>query len=140
MEEDERIPIKYNDSTKHVNAYLVEAQTLEGLSGAPVFVDRTTRVKLSSGEIIKASAWTSLLGIWQAAWDAPPTEILGAGRPSGTRVPVGMGLVVPAYRIIEVLEKQELKDMRNKIYDEIELQGAAVSDSAPPTTDDNRHK
>jgi hypothetical protein len=112
-DEQERIPLKRGCSSPiiRVVAHLVEAQTLNGLSGSPVFVQcyiklvnsRATRAKwgvdpLTCGEI-------KLFGIYQGAWDAEPGEILAADRglDGSTRVPVGMGLVVPAEKLIELI-------------------------------------
>ena len=61
--------------------HLVEISNLSGLSGAPVFV-RTDDNELK------------LLGVWQGSWDSG-----GANQ----RVPVGMGIVTPAYRLAELL-------------------------------------
>jgi hypothetical protein len=88
-------------------AALVEAQTLEGLSGSPVF----TR---------KGEKWALfLLGIYQSAWDGRPGEVLEKDRNlsgKGFRVPVGMGTVVPAWKIIDILDYAELKEPRTKAW------------------------
>jgi hypothetical protein len=89
------------------DSYLVESQSLSGLSGAPVFV-RVSGHHISD-DLIKhnpdvpvhelghaIAQWhIYLIGIWQGAWDAPPGEVIGAERGKNIRVPVGMGVVVP---------------------------------------------
>ena len=46
-----------------------------------------------------------MLGIYVGAWDGAPGEILSRERDfkGGIRVPVGMGIVVPAQKIIELI-------------------------------------
>lgn len=115
--DDEPIPVCNGDKTIHVNGYLVEAQTLHGLSGAPVFVEQTWRLKIDDDQVAKVDTWTSLLGVWQAAWAAPPDDILARemGQKTGVAVPVGMGIVVPAIRIVELLDTPDLAKMRDKL-------------------------
>lgn len=115
--DDEAIPVCNGDKTIHVNGYLVEAQTLHGLSGAPVFVEQTWRHKIADDQVAKVDTWTSLLGVWQAAWAAPPDDILARemGQKTGVAVPVGMGIVVPAIRIVELLDTPDLAKMRDKL-------------------------
>jgi len=103
--------------TRYVSSYLVEAQTLDGLSGSPVFVRPSVDIALTtvSGRQIVARSPRNeiyLLGLWQAAWNAPPTEVLSVAGRGNVIVPVGMGVVVPVMQIVEILERQELVDQR----------------------------
>ena len=110
--EDEPIPIKdwrdpTGQKTIRTKAYLVESQSLSGLSGAPVFV-RASNQHVSD-EMIRWNPGVSphdmgdavamwhlrLIGIWQGAWDAPPADVLGAEHGKGIRVPLGIGEVIP---------------------------------------------
>jgi hypothetical protein len=132
MSWEEKIPIKdWRDherkKTVQTDAYLVESQSLAGLSGAPVFVRAANQIvsdemvrdnpDIHPGEMGDAVAmWhLHLLGVWQGAWDAPPDEVLGAELGKEVRVPVGMGVVVPADHIHGILEGAELKAMRGSI-------------------------
>lgn len=137
----ERIPVQNWDGpgeTKRVEGYLVEAQTLQGLSGSPVIARRSVRVKKAEGEVsgVEPSGFGAifLLGLWQGAWDAPPGEVLSTRMPGSSgsvRVPVGMGVVVPSYKILEVLCSPELSNERKKVQQE----GAATSrEIVLPTT------
>jgi hypothetical protein len=129
--DEEPVPIKdWRDpegkKTILTNAYLVESQSLSGLSGAPVFV-RVTNQHVSN-EMIEANPHLSpdqmgdavamwhlhLIGIWQGAWDAPPGEVLGSERGENVRVPVGMGVVVPIDHIHYILANDELTAMRRE--------------------------
>jgi hypothetical protein len=129
--DEEPIPIKdWRDPTGQktilTRAYLIESQSLSGLSGAPVFV-RATNHHVSD-ELIKWNPGVSpdemgdavamwhihLIGIWQGAWDAPPADVLGAERGKGIRVPVGMGVVTPIDYVHNILGNDELTAIRKK--------------------------
>jgi hypothetical protein len=120
MAPDEEIPVRNRRTGKIAGSrgYLIEAQTLEGLSGSPVFVRYTNPTAMSSG-IGRVVAYTDtvyLLGLWQGAWDGMAEDTLAAefGR-SEMRVPVGMGITIPARRILEVLELPSLKIGREEV-------------------------
>jgi hypothetical protein len=64
-----------------------------------------------------------LLGLWQGAWEAPPDEVRAA-QSNMTAVPVGVGIVAPARRIVEVLSLPEVKAMRDETLAASELPAA----------------
>jgi len=112
----EPIPLRNRITGKLIEteAYLIEAQTLEGLSGAPVFVHQVVDLVIPSLEKVpdvldvvmhypKAIGIVKLLGLYTGSWDGEPGTILEADRNfrGGMRVPVGMGTVVPTKKIIE---------------------------------------
>lgn len=112
----ENIPVEGHPDG--VSAYLVEAQSLDGLSGSPVFARRSVRVKERDDEdtgvppLAYGALW--LLGLWQASWLAPAESVFGPGQMEGAVIPAGMGVVVPAERILEVFDLPELKQMRER--------------------------
>jgi hypothetical protein len=128
---EEPIPIKdWRDpegkKTILTNAYLVESQSLSGLSGAPVFV-RVSNHHISNEDIeanphlsqhqmgdVVAMWHLHLIGIWQGAWDAPPGEVVASERGKSIRVPVGMGVVVPIDHVHHILANEELTAIRKK--------------------------
>lgn len=124
---DELIPIRdRNNKLTQVSGYLVEMTNLSGLSGSPVFVrssipvasdrieilDGTPRLTGSAAFISAPSIDVSLLGVWVGSWDARPSDVHGANSPHGVRVPVGLGTVIPAQRILEILEDDGLSKHR----------------------------
>ncbi len=125
---EEKIPvIDWDDPTeqsiRYIEAYLVQTPSLPGLSGSPVLVRLTIDIPievpkdciLKEGEYIRTRLSTThvkLLGIWHGAWKRPPSELWGIGQ--NVTVPVGMGIVTPAEKIIEVLEMDELVEKRKK--------------------------
>ena len=126
---DERIPIEdWTDPERRrrisVEGYLVESQSLSGLSGSPVFVRPQYYLNFSGllsrrdGQgpmdelVIGARDPVKLLGVWQGAWDAPADEVLSAGTGKNMRVSIGVGIVVPSQRIVEILEAPDVSQFR----------------------------
>jgi hypothetical protein len=157
---EEKIPVRAPNKPEGrelVDGYLVEAQTLSGLSGSPVFIRPSIRLAMQGtrdspdGEkeqldLLAYREHVKLMGLWQAAWDAPAGEVLTAEHGRQNVVPVGMGIVVPASRIVEVLEMPILKGPRDaarrvrELHNIAEPQstGAGVSGrSDRPSTDAN---
>jgi hypothetical protein len=141
----EKIPLQDRSTGEiiEVEAYLVEAQTLEGLSGSPVFIQQFIQVPgLMTPQGGGAAAYgdSKILGVYQGAWDARPGEILAADRNlqgQNQRVPVGMGIVVPGERIIELInDDPEFNTTREDVRRERLRRLAASSDTAfsPPTS------
>ena len=149
----EKIPVrnwKDRGKTLFCDGYLVETHSLDGLSGSPVFVrptmpfasvapgmplaPDTPRELLRKITGVGARFEPLLLGLWQGSWDAPPDEIVAIQSGKDVRVSVGMGIVVPAERIIELLEQDEMKKARAEAKDKAAASRAAGLDVASPAT------
>ncbi|MFC1918605.1 hypothetical protein ACFLWW_01340 [Chloroflexota bacterium] len=97
---DEKIPTSMGE----IEAYLIEARSIGGLSGSPAFVYETTN--LGSGSF-------HFLGLMHGHWDIPGKkrgfveDIYSAGT-----INVGIAIVVPAPKILEVLNQPELVEQR----------------------------
>jgi len=147
----EKIPVKnWKDGEKTIfcDGYLVETHSLDGLSGSPVFVRPTMpfastapgmqlpsnapREFLRKITGVGARFEPLLLGLWQGSWDAPPDEIVAIQSGKGVRVSVGMGIVVPAERIIELLEQDEMKKARTEAKNKAAANRSAGLDAAFP--------
>jgi hypothetical protein len=124
MPSEEKIPVGKGDgsaNTEEVEAYLVEIHALSAASGSPVMIRPTLRHfvrDMESGGVSLAlsEGRDYLLGVWTAAWPGNPDKILGdaTGRRSTALVPVGMGLVISADKIIEVLSRGDLIEERRQ--------------------------
>lgn len=159
LPDDERIPIvDWTDPSRErrirVGGYLVESQSLSGLSGSPVFVRPEHEIDLSqhitfpggtpwlrkedSPAYAFARAQIRLLGVWQGSWEAPPDEVRAVqGRiAAGVKVPVGMGIVVPSARIVELLEESEVKKNRDEIHKITEMAAKPQAVARPKTSDE----
>lgn len=136
----EKIPVRdpITGIVSDVVGYLVEAQTLDGLSGSPVFARRRIDITPDAAPRLVYSR-VFLLGVWQGSWAEDPSQILVSDvtRRGNVRVPVGMGVVVPADRIMEILEMPKFVKKRDKVRKISKEQNAATLDSALPTTGEN---
>jgi hypothetical protein len=128
----EKIPIKdrIGGQPQKVEAYLVEAQTFEGLSGAPVFqremVAVTDLFPEHNGGPPMVATGAQLLGVYAGAWEGEPSATLATDRNWGPdkRIPAGMGVVVPGERILEIIMNDpELKHYREKIHQNRRAEG-----------------
>jgi hypothetical protein len=152
----EPIPIvdRITGKIEEVETYLIEAQTLDGLSGAPVLIHDMVSLDIfdfigppekdAQRHLPKAFGVTKFLGLYTGSWEAEPGKILAKDRNlrGGIRVPIGMGLVVPAKKIIDILKTDSVIVKNRKDYVERHKRGrAAVQDSAvlasPPASDAN---
>jgi hypothetical protein len=149
----ERIPINDRTTGKIIEAeaYLVEAQTLDGLSGSPVFTNEALEIAIVNqhhGAYPSAYGALVLLGIHVGAWEGAPGQILSKDRNfSGSiKVPVGMGVVVPAQKIVELISGDSgLMAYRKYRVNAVKSTTAATQDHAkqdaafavPPFDDEN---
>jgi hypothetical protein len=140
MPGDELIPVQDwlapqgSGKKRHVEGFLLELQNLKGLSGSPVFVRPTVEIeglRTEEGREFTARMLNReifLLGLWQSSWDAPPDEIMAIERGENIRVPVGMGVVVPADKILALLEIPQLEELRREQYAKWDAAEAAKPD------------
>jgi len=104
------------------DAYLIEARSIGGLSGSPVFVRKTVmiRTRRVDGEEIEqfdsflSGAGGSLcLGLAQGHWDVKESKINSPGVMHDQHgVNMGIAIVVPAFKILETLNRTELVNDR----------------------------
>jgi hypothetical protein len=100
-----------------IEGYLVQVPTMGGASGSPVWVRRTLTPILRRGDenlvsAIAGSIW--LLGLWHGAWEQDISKPLKQPQRT-TVIERGIGITIPAPRIMETLDKPELIAMRAKI-------------------------
>jgi hypothetical protein len=145
---DERVRIRVRDrmsgETIDAACHLVEAQTLDGLSGSPIFVHDFVKLKTGPHSSAGAFGTVRLLGLYQGSWDGEPGAILEADkdyRSGKIRVPIGRGLAVPGGRIRELLmDDPQLKGERLATVDVLKNETAAsmdVADSFQSERDEN---
>ncbi len=86
----------------HIDAYLVEARSVHGLSGSPVFIN--------------IGGLMFLLGLMHGHFDVENlTEDVVTEDADGTRgIHTGIGVVIPVEKIIETLNQPELIEKRRK--------------------------
>ena len=104
------------------DVFLVEARSIGGLSGSPVFVRHTHAIRVkkekdNSDDLLFANGpGITLLGLMHGHWDIRESEMnktsIVHDRQHG--VNMGIGIVVPAIKIYETLYNPELVKMRRK--------------------------
>jgi len=110
-------PIQTNEGLADV--YLIEARSIGGISGSPVFVRESVSFIAEEEDGRRVSITgigeTRLLGVIQAHWDVKENDINAfefAHNPKG--VNMGVALVVPAQKIVELMEHPDIAARRKK--------------------------
>jgi hypothetical protein len=100
---EERIPIR---NYGNMDAYLIEARSIGGLSGSPVFVLHHPG---------KSRLGLHLLGLVHGHWDVGPDQIIDVTREDASskdNINMGIAIVTPAKKIIETINRKELAAIR----------------------------
>jgi hypothetical protein len=115
MPSDDLIPVPRDDGSgiiDQISAYLVEMHALGGASGSPVFIRPTIRhmvedLRDQNPSLALSEGRDYLLGVWVAAWPGKSDQASSA-IVVGKWIPIGVGIVLPSDRIIEVLQDSAL--------------------------------
>ncbi len=97
------------------DAYLIEARSIGGLSGSPAFVRESP---FRGGRVY-------LLGLMHGHWDVPTDRMFDTAQDTDAenqRVNMGIAVVVPAWKILEVLNHDDLVAWRRERDQERESQ------------------
>ena len=123
----------------YADVYLIEARSIGGLSGSPVFARPTIRLKLA-GPRRKGNAFlgvgdgTTLLGLMHGHWDIREEQknraFYDQDRKHG--VNMGIGIVVPAVKILETINREELVAIRKEGERLVSRSMVPGTDSAKP--------
>jgi hypothetical protein len=120
------------------DVYLVEARSIGGLSGSPVFVRPTAGIGLPFGThktiegLIALTDRVKLLGLMHGHWDVKESEINNA-RLSHDRkrgVNYGIAIATPAIKIIETINRPELIRIRMRNDEKLKQSNVPGMDSA----------
>ncbi len=124
-------------------AHLIEARSIGGLSGSPVFVSRTMFFPSFEKALEDEGAGfvhgrvagpIHFLGLMHGHWEIDPSRIndpvTHTTSPADVGVNVGIALVVPSEKILEIFNQPRLVEMRKKTEDHaISEQGTTTPDS-----------
>jgi hypothetical protein len=103
---EEPVPTSFGN----VDAYLVEVRSIGGLSGSPVFVwsagPRIIGNERSGGGVF------AMLGLVHGHWDIPHDAASPDTGFESERLNVGIAVVVPAHRVLEVFDHPTLAARR----------------------------
>lgn len=120
MNLDERVPVydEQKKATELSEVFLIEAHGINGLSGSPVFARQTRSITYPTDHgletVLVPSNNLDLLGLFSGAWYLPPDAAVAATHRAKAEniVPVGVGMVVPAQKLVEILEMRDVKAAR----------------------------
>jgi hypothetical protein len=126
----------------YANVYLVEARSIGGLSGSPVFARPTIDMHLQGikgAEKLTVHALAPdmiLLGLMHGHWDVQESEMNNPTIAHDKRgVNLGIGIVVPAAKIMEVINQPMLKKFRNDLEQTVLTSKVPGTDSAKSDDD-----
>lgn len=96
-------------------AYLIEARSLGGISGSPVFVHTLPYPSRRENKIV-FGYMMYLLGLIHGHWDtrSPEGDLLGDDFDRVSSVNMGIALVVPASKILEVIMRSDREKQRKE--------------------------
>ncbi len=135
----------YTKYAGYIDAYLVEARSISGLSGSPVWVHMPPW-RIIDGEVVQTEgAQYYLLGLMHGHFDVRNLneDMVLEDTENGRGINTGIGVVVPGQKILDVIERPELEKARREIVKELRKRKGAtadlavVEDKALPTTDEN---
>lgn len=98
------------ENLSEIEAYIIEAISIGGLSGSPVF---TIKNEVPKGNF-KVERQLYLLGLLHGHWELPKEIIGQIDDGSRDKINTGLAIVIPADKILEVLEYEDLKKEREE--------------------------
>lgn len=132
----ERVPIT-NWVTPDIEAYLIECRSIGGLSGSPVFAQRSIKVQkieVSGREPLAAGA-LFLMGLMHGHWDLPDDSHVVSWTDqwkTRERINMGVAMVIPAHQILEVLTQPDLKNRELEAEHELSNRHSGVLEGGSP--------
>lgn len=125
------------------DVYLFEARSIGGISGSPVFVRETLDVNVNrlDGATARLSglAGRHCLGLVHGHWDIgveKMNEALLDIDQGDKGVNLGIGIVTPAYKILETLKHPEMVEKMRKAEDKFRSENLAKLDSVEDNIED----
>ena len=121
----EKVPVKIDGCGVESEVYLVEARSLGGLSGSPVFVRETVYLTGMAGEgndrrrvEMQIPGAFFLFGVMHGHWNVKMEDSneIELPPPKKDELPLNLGVAVvtPAKRILEILNRPELVEERRR--------------------------
>jgi hypothetical protein len=115
-----------------MEVYLAEGRSIGGLSGSPVFARHTVRIggladSQGDPQHISGLGHLHFLGLMHGHWDLP----IGVLAEQAEAVNMGISIVVPAKKILEVIYHPELVALREKQDETIQKENLPKSDFIP---------
>jgi Trypsin-like peptidase domain len=131
--------------TGPMDAYLIEARSIGGLSGSPVFVNFGSWRVYGNQSKLYSGYGGALLGLMHGHFDVKDlnSDVVTDEDGTTTGIHSGIGVVVPASKITETLMQDDLKKLRADLAARQNQQSTVTADfaageeDAPPASDAN---
>lgn len=109
---DEPVPVQ---KFGNIEAYLIEARSIKGLSGSPVFVLKPTGLQLGEYTVLRSNMNIHFMGLIHGHWDLEPGESVDIEDSEGGNdsVNIGIAIVIPAKKILETVNQPKLVQWRD---------------------------
>jgi hypothetical protein len=122
-----------------IDAYLVEARSIGGLSGSPVFVYldnmRTGTIILGGNQKTPGFGGRAyyLLGIMHGHFDGNESEFDNVAQDitGNGRINMGIGIVIPATKLLEIINQPRLSEFRQLVLNKYKERQHPPSDTPP---------
>ena len=118
-----------------IDAYLIEARSIGGLSGSPVFVfldsRRTRRVKFpnENEDKIFSGRVFYLLGVVHGHWDRKENEINDDTQDiDGGKINTGIAIVIPATKLLEIIDQPKFLQQRKLLTEKRRRENLPIPD------------
>jgi hypothetical protein len=119
------------------DGYLIEARSIGGLSGSPVFVHLGT-ARIMNEHLYFATGQTIyyLLGLVHGHWDVPIPDVADFDELAvdatgqGRAVNMGIAIVVPASKILEVIQQPVIREYEEAVEADFRKKGLPMMDAA----------
>jgi hypothetical protein len=121
-----------------IEGYLVESRSIGGLSGSPVFVQRSIEVQPTenTGRRPLAACAMFWLGLVHGHWDVKENQVDGFSSDAWSKgreqINTGMAIVVPFDKIMEVIKQEELKFWADSATKDFRAHNAPILDGGSP--------
>lgn len=130
----------------HIEAHLIEARSIAGLSGSPVFVHMAPLRVMPDGTVRPSRLKVHyFLGVMQGHFiTSDPKETISPDEEAPGDMSTGIGVVIPGQRVLELIDHPDLKGRREEIVAKKKRESGFVEDAVkrptPPTVDNPHHK
>jgi len=126
---DERVPLKFKVGDREIsteqNVLLVNATSMPGASGSPVFLDPGPRIKANQYNL--GGTKTYLLGVMHGFYQTAPRELTNVettGAKQMFQENSGIAIVFPSWRIREIVESEPFQKRVKEIDEQISKVGS----------------
>src|SRR6185437_6116092 len=113
-----------------IDAYLVEARSIGGLSGSPVYVNMPPLRSIEGTVEYASGPRFYLLGLVHGHFDIPDltSDSVAEDGDAGLGINAGIGVVVPVEKIIETIQHPDLAQQRSERVMKLREEGGATMD------------